>query len=295
MPCHSPLTAVQHRESGKVLLGQQLSPLFNDYWAGKKTRDDVNYRPLLLPCGTCLGCRTSQARAWALRGMLELHDHESATFTTLTYDKEHVPPTLSKRALQLFIKRVRRDRPPKSVKHLSCGEYGEENGRPHYHSILYGVDAVKDKGLVESSWPNGNVQVVKCTPWRIAYTAGYTTKKVADRFGSEKHERIDYDTGESYEWQPSFRLMSLKPGIGSSARQYINSWRNFAILNGIKMPVPRYLHLAWKTAATPEQLAELEREKQELHDLHQITFERIHAQKLIDTAQQQLKASRRKL
>lgn len=110
---------------------------------------------------------------------------------------------------------------------------------------------------------------------------------------------MDYETGEIYRWKAPFLQMSrggrTGGGIGCSARKYINSWRDFAILNGRKIPVPRYLHLAWQKAATPEQREELQREKQQLHDLHKITLEHLAASKAKAEAEQQLKASRRKL
>lgn len=254
---------------------------------------DALSKKLLLPCGTCLGCRTSQALAWALRGMLELHEHPSAVFSTLTFDDAHVPRTLSTRTLQLFIKRIRKGRRSGSIRHLSCGEYGERSGRPHYHSIIYGA-SVSEAKQIESAWPFGTSYTVNCTPATIAYTAGYTTKKLGD-FPPEDHDQVDYETGEIYRWKAPFLQMSRNPGIGSSARQYISSWRSFAMLNGRKLPVPRYLHMAWQKAATPEQREELQREKQQLHDLRKITLEHLAAAKLSDIAQQQIKASRRKL
>lgn len=287
MPCHYPLPAWR-RPGGQVVVAARA-----ENHLAEPSQLDALSRKMLLPCGSCLGCRTSQALAWALRGMLELHEHPSAVFSTLTFDDAHVPRTLSTRTLQLFIKRVRKGRRSGSIRHLSCGEYGERFGRPHYHSILYGA-SVADSRRIQNAWPCGTAHTVNCTPATIAYTAGYTTKKLAD-FPPEDHEQVDYETGEIYKWKAPFLQMSRNPGIGSSARQFISSWRSFAILNGRTIPVPRYLHLAWQKAATPEQREELKREQQQLHDLKKITLEHLEATRLMADAQQELKASRRKL
>ena len=60
------------------------------------------------------------------------------SFVTLTYDDEHLPgdQCLDHRDFQLFMKRLRKRFPSRF---FMCGEYGGLNGRPHYHSILFGV------------------------------------------------------------------------------------------------------------------------------------------------------------
>ena len=41
-----------------------------------------------IPCGRCIGCRIDYSRAWADRCMLEMMDHKSNYFLTLTYNDE---------------------------------------------------------------------------------------------------------------------------------------------------------------------------------------------------------------
>ena len=64
------------------------------------------------PCGQCIACRLNYGKLWSIRMMEELKKHDKACFATLTYDEEHVPEDgqLSKRELQLFWKRLRKER-----------------------------------------------------------------------------------------------------------------------------------------------------------------------------------------
>lgn len=223
--------------------------------------------------------------------MLELHDHESATFTTLTYDDKKLPVTLRPRDLQLFLKRVRKKF---KVRFFASGEYGEQNNRPHYHAIIYGLSEMHAK-FIDETWGNGHTKSVAVTPAAIAYTAGYTAKKIGFR-EEAGIERLDPETGELYNWQPPFITMSKKPGIGSSARRYTESWRDFAILNGAKQSVPRYYHKSWEETATELQKQQLKDEqKQRRLTKEQITLRMLEAEEEIEKAKSKLQAARRNL
>lgn len=273
MACFHPIPAYRTR-SGQVVL-----------W--KEPADSLFLR---LPCGGCIGCRKAQARGWALRCYLELERHQRASFTTLTYDDAHLPVTLSKRHLQLFVKRARKALPA-ALRFFASGEYGEQNGRPHYHAILYGTE---DAGLVHDAWKAGMTRTDRVTPERIAYCAGYTSKKYGDLVRAGE-ERIDYSTGEVYQWQPPFIQMSRRPGIGGEARRFAESWRSFAVFNGVRQPVPRFLHEAWKAQATPEEQEDLLYEKAALAARRDTSQERIEAAEQIAIAIQALTSERRRL
>lgn len=275
MGCHHPLRAFRNR-SGVVTLG----------------REPPDTETLALPCGGCLGCRETKAKHWALRCHLEFTRHDQTAFVTLTYNEEKKPPTLSKRALQLFHKRLRRRKTARAVRHFSCGEYGEQTGRPHYHTLLFGVGE-NEKDLIQAAWPHGHAYTVKATPGAINYVAGYTAKKLGDNRLAQE-EQIDPETGEVFNFQPPFLQMSLKPGIGGEARRFTQSWRAYAVNNGITMTVPRYLHEAWKKTATPEQIEQLANEKYEtMKNKMKTTQERKNEEQLA-IAKQQDKARKRK-
>lgn len=277
MPCNQPMPAWRNSQSGIVSLGREIP----------------DSTQLQLPCGGCLGCRKAQAQAWTLRCLLESQDHERSIFTTLTYDGGSLPPTLQRRDIQLFYKRLRK-RVKQKIRHFTCGEYGEQNNRPHYHSIIFGA-SLEDTDRINLAWAQGHTKTESVTPRRIAYTAGYVAKKYfVPKWITDEY--VDYTTGEIYEWQQPFLQMSRRPGIGNSARRHTQSWRDFAVLNGTRIPVPKYLHSAWEEIATTDEKEERDYEKY----LRSLTKERMTAQQLaaseeIAKAANKLTAERRKL
>lgn len=287
--CYHPLRAWRAR-NGSVKLG----------------KEQPDSERLDLPCGGCMGCREAKAREWALRCHLELKEHKTAAFTTLTYSNEHLPPSLNKKHLQNWLKRLRdrvaRSKTTEPIRFFACGEYGEQTKRPHYHAILFGLSE-KDAETIQKAWPHGHAETLAANPGSINYVAGYTAKKMGDhRKGQEKRvpeghgiERVDEETGEVYHtWQPPFIQMSRKPGIGGAARKkYRQSWRSVAVVNGNTQPVPRYLHDAWKEKATLEEIEKLENEKHELLKKIRTTDQQRKAQEAIAKAKHKQKTERR--
>lgn len=281
MACFHPITAWS--KDGQVKIGKEIA-------------DGIQLR---LPCGGCLGCRANIAQAWALRCQLELQQHTQAVFTTLTYNDENVPVTLPppEEALPLWLKRLRKNTGQK-LRFFACAEYGERTNRPHFHAIIYGLGEQHAEDI-QNAWKNtrtrqllGHTRTERATPANIAYTAGYCQKKIGyKRF---PHERVDPDTGEVYRWQPPYRLMSRRPGIGGHAKKWINMWRLYAVKDGHKMPVPRFLHEAWKAQATNEQMEQLLYEKSRLIT-KDTSAARLEAAEQIAIKYQQLQGAKRTL
>jgi len=280
MACFHPISAYRTR-SGDIRIGKEMP----------------DSTPLRLPCGTCLGCGKARAKEWTIRCVLETHDHETTAFTTLTYDEKHLPVTLQKRHIQLFYKRLRinlrRSDTTPAIRHFSSGEYGERTLRPHYHAIIFGLSP-KAQEIIERSWGMGLTHTVEANNNTIAYVAGYTTKKIGYR-QRKAIEQLDPATGELYYWQPPFIQMSRRPGIGASAREYHHSWRLFALDRGVKTPVPRYLHEAWKQKATNEQKEKLLDEKYAISLRRDTSAERLAAAEAIAQAQWAISNLNRKL
>jgi len=245
----------------------------------------------MLPCSTCIGCRKAHAQAWALRCHLENQNHATSVFTTLTYNEATLPPTLTKRHLQLFLKRLRKNT-AQPIRFFGCGEYGEKRNRPHYHAILYGLSEQEHSTAIRDAWGLGFTQTAQLTPRRIAYTAGYVDKKL--NFKEEPKEQVDPETGEVYTWQPPFIQMSHRPGIGSHARQFRNSWRTYAVWEDTKLPVPRFLHKAWRDHASEEDLALLQKERDEYRATIDQSLARLEAAEQIAAKKQQLAAEKRR-
>lgn len=274
MPCFHPLPAWRSR-TGTVSLG----------------REPPDSEPLRLPCGSCLGCRTSEARAWALRCHLENQQHPASCFTTLTYADD--PKILWKPDLQLWLKRLRKKVAPTRVRFFASGEYGERFARPHFHALLFGIGTHHRKAI-EETWGHGYTHTVDLTPAAIAYVAGYCQKKIDYRLTPQ----TDPETGEVI-WTPPFREMSRRPGIGGEARQLTQSWRRYAVYHGQRIPVPRYLHEAWKAQATPREKEELQYEKLKERALRETlstdeTKQALRAAEALAVARKNLRAANRK-
>ena len=274
MPCYHPLPA--WRNAGGVVSLRE----------PRERRGDEEF--LRLPCGSCLGCRMSRAREWALRCSLESAFHDETCWVTLTYDDQHKPPTLSKDHLSKWVKRLRARLGDRRLRFFASGEYGEQTYRPHYHAILFGMSGGKD---IQEAWPFGFTRTDPLTPAAIAYVAGYAAKKIGWKL--ESGERLDYDTGEVYEYQPPFVLMSRRPGIADQARKYWQSWRKHAVYHGREVPVPRFLHQAYLAKATDEQVEQLKQERKAI--IRDLTRERLDAAEAIAQAKQKLQSQRRKL
>ena len=206
----------------------------------------------LVPCGKCEACIDTKRKEWLNRLKQEAKHAFSSYFITLTYADYALPrnslgyPCFSKRDVQLFMKRLRRDIErkcndgfPINVRYFIISEYGSKFGRPHYHGILFNVpfDENETWRLVEKSWSNGRISCTPCCPERIGYCANYM-------YGKSEHmpDLIADDDNKI------IMLSSRRPGIGSSyLTPDVISWhhdklRNWYQDDNVKYALPRY----WK-------------------------------------------------
>lgn len=110
----------------------------------------------------------------------ELGQWPYASFVTLTYDDAHLPMTggLSPIDFELWLKRLRKELDPRKVRYFGVGEYGSRFKRPHYHSIMFGLNPVRDREVVSDTWRLGRVQCGTVTDHSINYVAKYVTEKL---------------------------------------------------------------------------------------------------------------------
>lgn len=214
--------------------------------------------PFLLPCGGCIGCRLAKARDWATRMKHEAQLHDDNCFITLTYEDAQLPEdgSISKRALQLFFKRLRKETDVR-LRYFACGEYGDANLRPHYHAIIFGYgfpDKVfwrnSPRGfplyrspLLERVWTFGHSEIGAVSHQSAGYVARYALKKVGGDPAARHYERPHPETGEIFQVAPEFALMSRKPGIGTG---WFDQFRmdcfpsDYVVIDGRKQPVPKF-------------------------------------------------------
>lgn len=267
MTCYNPLLAFQSRNGGSLVFDEAKA---EKYFA------DEGYRRLHVPCGKCIGCRLAHSASWGARAWQESTMHSESCFLTLTFAPEHLPADgcVSKRDIQLFMKRLRKFVSPVRVRYLACGEYGSKHLRPHYHLVIFGYN-FPDRYLfqynkrthskyyrsssLEKLWPFGHCIIGNVSFESCSYVARYTLKK---GFGASVKENAK-NSGLT----PEFVVMSNRPGIGATWYEKFKS----DVFPSDKMPVltrKGIIHI--KPARYYEKL--LERESPEL--LHDIKLER---------------------
>jgi len=239
--CFTPLKAFRAKDEGR---NYYIS--FNEY-------NQHNLYDIELPCGKCIGCRLDRSKQWAIRCVHEAQLHQKNCFITLTYAPENLPKnnSLVKEHFQLFMKRLRRKFPPEKygkISYFSCGEYGENFDRPHYHACLFNFDfpdkelffttsqgskLYKSKILLDL-WDNqGHVTIGDVTFDSAAYVARYCTKKINGSSASSHYQ----------EKIPEFSLVSRRPSIASRfIEQYLDDVYNYdyVVVNGAKSKAPRF-------------------------------------------------------
>ena len=211
-------------------------------------REGLHDRPVAVPCGRCIECRLQKARSWALRCMHEASFHKFNCWITLTYDDENLPDngSLSRRDLQLFLKKLRKRHEPERFKFFASGEYGGNTMRPHYHVMLFGLDFADKKRIgtrdnfpvwhsdfLDSVWGKGNTEIGSLT----VDSAMYTCKYIVD-----KDDRVDFGAREMPFLQMS-RGGRNGRGIGHSwyKKNQLEMFRDDnVIIKGSEVAIPRY-------------------------------------------------------
>ncbi len=201
-----------------------------------------------------------------MRMVHEAQLHDNNCFITLTYDSAHLPENgeLVVGHYQKFMKRLRRQYPETKIRFYHCGEYGENNFRPHYHACLFNFDFV-DKTLwkkigdnnlyisqvLEKTWGKGFATVGNLTFKSAAYAARYVTKKKTGPQKEAHYERINRNTGEVVQLPPEYSTMSRRPGIGLGFfKQFKDEIYpdDFVVLNNKKMQPPKYYDRQFEVA-----------------------------------------------
>lgn len=216
----------------------------------KRPGQDNPKNRITIPCGKCMACLSRKRNAWAFRLQNEAKDADTSVFITMTYDVENVPlsdklvPTLCKRDIQLFMKRLRKMFPDCNLRYYIIGEYGPNTCRPHYHGLIFNLpfenkeQEVKLKNQLYTCWKKGFVMLGTVTEASIQYCTKYmiTTNDDKKQYGY-------------YNLEHPFALMSRRPGLGisylsSEMIEYHNNSkirRFYSVLKGgNKTALPRY-------------------------------------------------------
>lgn len=228
-----------------------------------------------LPCRKCPECYAQMRREWIARAVAEAQEHTKMCFLTLTYSNINLPvvktvdsngviynhPTLRHSHFQEFMRRLRLEFSDRKLRFFCCGEYGSRTYRPHYHAVIYGLDALDIKGckvysrnnsgdlLFKSDymdlnlWQKGYCIIGECSTATIAYIAGYVDKKDNVVRGDEFYKLCGIE-------KPYIRS-SNKPGLGrawldKTMHKYKDLYDYVSVKNGLSEPTKIYLTEYWK-------------------------------------------------
>lgn len=242
MSCTSPLGVWYN---GMSLNGKKVLSFTPDLSRGQRENSPDDY----IACGQCLGCRLDHAKLWQGRCLMEMQEHDSTYFLTLTYDDEHLPlksrycheyvddstgevlsvpvATLSLDDVQRWKKRLAKawsKRSDKPLRFYGCGEYGDTTMRPHYHFLVFGLDLTDDELTYYKTSAAGKINstLYNCDwitkTWGNGHvvigkgtfeSAGYIARYVLKKRGAID-KQFYLDNG----LLPPFINMSRRPGIG---------------------------------------------------------------------------------
>jgi hypothetical protein len=189
-------------------------------------------------------------------------------FITLTYNDEHLPAgkTLVKADFQKFMKRLRKQF-GKGIRYFHCGEYGDVNGRPHYHACIFNFDfpdrrlyklnngfRIDTSEILDQLWSDdrgiiGLSTVGDVTFQSAAYVARYVMKKITgDKAAEHYGNRL-----------PEYCTMSRRPGIG---RVWYDKFKedvypsDGVVVNGKEVRPPRFYDNSFEIDS-PEEFARI--------------------------------------
>lgn len=174
-------------------------------------------------CGQCYQCKNRRRWQWIGRMVLERQCHVHARFLTLTYSED--PGVLDPGHLSDFLKRYRYHYG--SCRYFAVGEYGEKNGRGHYHAVIFGHAPQAIGRAKITGWDAGYAYDGNATLASMSYVGGYVMK-----------------TGDAKTHRPFVR-MSLKPGLGftridlmgSASPKNLVSWPTGYYVGGKRYPL----------------------------------------------------------
>lgn len=237
MACLTPLTLVNH---------------------DRKPGEEFTYR---VPCGKCPACLRTRQSGWTFRLEQEKKRSSTAAFITYTYDEKNLPytkdgrPTLRKKDLQNFHKRLRKDiskTEKPQIKYYACGEYGSHTQRPHYHSITFNLPPIyfRRAGVrLLDLWRHGHIRIDEVNEATIAYVTKYITKQLKFKDDSDETR------------QPEFSLMSKKMGANYLTKNIVDYYSEHELPylikeGGVKQIMPRYYKDKIYTEDQRERIAE---------------------------------------
>jgi len=171
------------------------------------------------PCRRCSTCLSNDQWKWEKRANLETAAHKATYFVTLTARPRSADwqPTRAnmKKDLQDYIKRLRKKG---DFRYLAAAEYGDANGRFHWHLLIHTNETAINTKSTRNHWKQGITHArktnkksryvtkyIKNTEGRVPCSLKYgeavkepiashaTIKEIFSRFDKAKIKRVGPD------------------------------------------------------------------------------------------------------
>lgn len=203
-----------------------------------------------MPCGRCPACLRNRQNEWVFRLNEEMRVSPFAYFFTLTYRDSDLPicicsvplrceiPTLSKRDIQLFLKRLRKNTGVKCKYHI-VGEYGPSSLRPHYHGLIFSQFELNQDDII-NAWQHQDLVFQIFEPCYGRDAVGYVTKYIcAVPFLPEHLKELPRQMRPFTMCSKGLGLTFLECN-SQIVEKKIGQMEDFVTLDGLKMAMPRY-------------------------------------------------------
>lgn len=194
-------------------------------------------RRVAVPCGKCMACLKDYQNSWSVRIQEEFRNYGYGYFFTLTYNDDTVPTVVDtdsgrlyqsvcKSHVQDWIKRFRtrlsrKTGQAKEIKYFITSEYGPRTLRPHYHGVIFGVDDIEFRLLLNDWTEKYGFATYKLIP---QYRCGGASRYVA-KYCSKGFFRNPYE--EQKIVRPTFHLVSKRFGLS-----YVDRMKDYHLANG---------------------------------------------------------------
>lgn len=186
---------------------------------------------------------------WVFRLTEEFKVSPFAYFFTLSYRDDDLPnicsldpkkefPCLSRRDIQLFLKRLRKNSKVKLKYHI-VGEYGPNTMRPHYHGLFFSFQPL-DLEQIMKAWTHQDLIYKVFEPAISTAAAGYVSKYLC-----KTPFLPDYIKNSDRSVRP-FTMCSNGLGLTylETNSQLVNlkksQLQDFVVIDGRKQSMPRY-------------------------------------------------------
>lgn len=209
----------------------------------------IRVKGQLMPCGRCPNCMRNKQNSWVFRLNEELKISPYTYFFTLTYrdadlnyacyvSEKRVFPCLSKRDLQLFLKRLRKNTKVKFKYHI-CGEYGPTTLRPHYHGLLFCQQPLHADDVL-SAWNHQDL-LGKCFEACWSRSAvGYVSKYLCKTPFLPDYIRLSEKCYRPFTLSSKGLGLSFLECNSQLVNKKISQLEDFVVLDGQKLPMPKY-------------------------------------------------------